>query len=262
MVYLYIWMFAQIILEMLPISSSGHLLLLQTFFKRYASFDIRTFFAKNNLDYQTIYYLLHMPTLFAVIFYFGKAWLSYLVTDGAICPGPIIWIVITSIIACFFYLVVPRITFPISLGFIITIICLFSTAWCVGSASILDWNLIHAVILGCAQSIAFLPGISRLACTTAVACWLGFSVWDGFCLSWFIQTPLMVAASAKSLLKLYSGPGNRQILNLPTCLVMLIGSGASIVLLFLMGAMIHANLFYLWGGYMFIPLLLWMWMHK
>lgn len=259
MFYLYLWVATQIIIEMMPISSSGHLMLLESLLKKYADFDIKNFFRSEKV-LQAFYYFLHGPTLFIICGYFFSRWWNLVFSSAGIAWHLIFCLLIADFITFAFYLFFKKnkMSFPLGLGFIFTMIALFSTSVCSGSKSIALLSFGDAAILGFVQGLAFLPGISRLAFTCSVGCWLGFSLSDSFFLSWTMQVPLMAGAFAKSCKDLYQSRAIKQVLNLPIGLVMLVSSGIGILLMKLLLQMTAKNTFYLFGWYMFVPLILWM----
>lgn len=260
MFYVYIWVALQIIIEMAPISSSGHLLLFQTFVKKYCSFDIIAFFEQKKINLKTIYYLLHAPTLFIILCYFSSQWYSFIFHNQQIFYKPIVWVIIADLITVILYMLLQRITItlPIQIGFLITALCLLSTKWCGATKSIFEWHYMDACILGLAQACAVLPGISRLGLTCAVGCMLGFSLIDAFSLSWLLYAPLMGAACIYSLQELVHYKGHlKQILNCKMGLVILISSGMSWYLLKAIVFLANTQALYLFGWYMLIPLILW-----
>ena len=259
MSFIYLWIAAQIIGEMLPISSSGHLALLECFLKKYKNFDIHAFFEKQKVPIKDVYYFLHVPTLIVITLYFGMSWISLVFHKGSVEIKPIIWVFIADCIVALFYFGLQRIkvNFPLIIGFIITVLALFFTAFCSVNGSNLEWQYHDALLLGIAQGIALLPGISRLAFTCAAGCWLGYSLVDSFFLSWTIQAPLMAAACAKSIIDLIRSGKLAQLLNPRSGLVMLVSGIASGAAFMLMVYMIHANTFFWWGLYMFIPMMFW-----
>jgi undecaprenyl-diphosphatase len=261
MFYLYLWIAAQIIIEMLPISSSGHLQLLQLWLKKHAGFDIHKIFAYPS-DLKTVYYFLHAPTLLLISFYFFSDWLHLFFNNGSFnWKTAFCFILADSITAALFIIwkkYEPR--FPLGLGFCITAAALFATAWCAGMRSIEFLSLSDALILGFAQGMALLPGISRLAFTCSIGCALGFSLYDAFFISWTLQAPLMAAAFIKSLKDLHQPAVRRQVLNLTAGLVMLGSSGISIFFMQQVLRMAKNNTWYFFGWYMFVPLLIWTYM--
>lgn len=255
--YLYLLVAAQIIIEMLPISSSGHLMLLDLFLKKYALNGSRQFFDTKVV--QAFYYFLHGPTLLIIIGYFSHRWLQLLIGPQGVSWQLLVYVIVADMVTALLYWLLKRYSLDLSLGigFIITAIALLSTAWCSESRSLLTCSLADALILGAAQGIALLPGISRLAFTSSIGCLLGFCLYDAFFISWTLQAPLMAAAFLKSVKDLYQLRAFGQILNLPTALVMLTSSGLSI---FIMGIVLHmaqSNTLYYFGWYMIIPCIAW-----
>lgn len=262
MFFIYLWIAVQIILEMLPISSSSHLAVLEALCKKNFSFDIAAFFAHKKVAIKNIYYYAHLPTLIIVMLYFGKQWWHFIFHNSAIDFAPLVWIFIAAGITVIFYWGMQhyKIVFPVRLGLLISACSLFSTAWCLGNKSVELWDYSDAFILGCVQGIALLPGISRLAFTCAAGCWLGFSLLDAFCLSWLIQAPLMGAACLKSCIDMWQMRRLKEVLNLPISLVMLISGGISYALFLFIVYMLKMQIFYLWGWYMILLFLIWGWL--
>ena len=259
MIFIYLWICTQIIIELLPISSSSHLLLLETLYKRFFSFDIKTYFCDKKIDIQTFYYFLHIPTFLIILFFFYNQWISFVYDGSSIFLKPVIWVFCVDAITCFFYvgLRYSKISFPLLVGFIITGLSLITTIGCGYGKPIMHWNFIDAVFFGLAQSVALLPGISRLAITCSMGCWLGFSLKDSFCLSWLVQAPLMALAIIKSIGDMWSLPKDRQLLNMPIAATMLISSALSWYILQIVVAMAHKNMWYLFGFYMIVPCIIW-----
>ena len=261
---LYLWISSQIIVEVLPISSSSHLLFMELLFKKYRNFDITAYFERYKISKKTIYYFLHWPTFIVILLYFWPQLFSILFGCTFFNCKPFVWVVVADGITAFFFLLAQRIPIPFSLGLglIITAASLFYTAFCTGNKELINWDLRDAFILGCAQSIAILPGISRLAFTCAVGCWLGYSLIDAFFLSWLLQLPLMAAACLKSVIELRHSGNRNRILNWYTILIM-IGSGCfSWYVLRGIIFIINAKYFYLLGWYMIIPFFVWLWLAK
>lgn len=252
MVFVYIWMATQIILEMVPVSSSTHLYLLKKLFKKCGIF----------ITIPDVYYFLHIPTLIIVSAYFFKSWLGLFLPGWHLALKPIICVAIVDGITTATFLATQRTKhrFPHSFGLLITAAVLFSTAWCWGARAVVSWTYLDALFLGVAQSIALLSGISRLALTTAAGCWLGFSLPQSFFISWLIYVPLMAAASIKSIGGLYKKHALGKLLNLPYVLVMLISGGISYMVFVIVALMVQENIFFLWGYYLLIPIAVSWWL--
>jgi undecaprenyl-diphosphatase len=257
--YIYLWIAAQIIVEMVPISSSGHLVLLELLLKKYAAFDIKKYFDPKTIE--AIYYFLHGPTLLIVSGYFFSQWWNLVFTDTGIAWNLILCLLIADFITAIIYFLFKKycISIPLGFGFIITMIALFSTILCSGNKAAVLLSFTDAAILGFAQGLALLPGISRLAFTCGIGCWLGFSLSNAFFLSWTMQVPLMAAAFAKSCKDLYQSGSLAQVLNPQMGLVMLVSSGMSALAMYLLMQMAQNGTWYLFGWYMFVPLTVWLW---
>ncbi len=258
MFFVYLWIATQIIVEMMPISSSGHIFLLQAVLQKYG-FDILTFFAQKKINIKRFYYFLHLPTLLIVGIYFFPQWLSFVFHDGSVDIRPVIWIICADSITGILFLIKPDVIdrFPIVIGFLVTAYALIKTSMCAGNKLITSWNYYDAVILGLAQAVALLPGISRLALTCFVGCLLGFSLLDAFCLSWMLQVPLMILAIVKSIMSGVERKSLGQLLNIKTCLAIIMSSGLSWIALLLVIKIIQLNWWYVFGWYMILPAIIW-----
>ena len=195
--------------EFLPISSSGHLVLLRTFF------DINGF----NLLFILV---LHLGTLAAIFSYYRKELLNivqHFFSKPFSFSGPgrvmflIIWATVPGIIGAFFLtsLVKKSLLYPIwtGWGFILTATCLFFTSkklkkknYLQNSFSLLNptenWNQFSfskAFLIGLAQTFAFFPGMSRSGWTIAVALFLGCSQHQAACFSFLLAIPTILGGT-------------------------------------------------------------------
>jgi len=253
---MYLWVASQIIIEMFPISSSGHLTLLELWLQKNVGFDIHKIF-ENPAHLKAVYYFLHGPTLVLITLYFFSGWWQLFFKSG-IAWGMIGCVILADIITTIVYFGLKKyqLRFPLGLGFCITALALFFTAGCTGIKPLSSFSFSDAAILGLAQGFAVFPGISRLAFTCSVGCLLGFSLYDSFFISWTIQAPLMAAACIKSLKDLHQPAVRRQVLNLPMGLVMLGSSGISFLALYAVAYMAQQANWYWFGFYMLIPLMI------
>lgn len=259
MFFVYVWIAAQIIIEMMPISSSGHLYLLQCLFAKNGY--MRHDFAQNNLNLKHFYYFLHLPTLLIVSGYFFWQWFLFVFHNGTVDITPLIWVICADSITGILFLIKPNAIdcFPVIIGFVITAYALMKTSVCMGNKLITSWHISDAIILGLTQAVALLPGVSRLALTCLVGCLLGFSLMDAFCLSWLLQAPLMILAIAKCLTSNTDRTKLWQSLNLKICLAIIFSSGFSWIVFLLVIKIIQLNWWYLFGWYMILPILMWLW---
>lgn len=177
--------FIQILLELIPISSSAHLTLLTIFFKN----------LKDLSFYENI--IAHIPTaivqsLFIIIFFISK--------KNIPLKNKIITffnLIIATFITAFFIGLSKFITiyinfkFPIYYGLLITTILLLSTlnfSYHENNKEILTFS--DAIYLGIIQSIALIPGISRFAITLIGTYRCGMKKIFGFFISIALNTAL------------------------------------------------------------------------
>lgn len=181
----YVLFFVHALLESLPISSSGHMRLISYYYRVSLS--------------ESVTYLLHIPTALVVTVFL---WHQY---GPLVMQLPDTLPVLRELVMCiavadsitvagwiFFKKVyVPR--FSLSSGFLVTLLLLLSLFIALpGTAQRV--SLGHAVFIGCAQTLALLPGISRLATTYTVGYWLGLAPISAVTFSLAIELPLIVAA--------------------------------------------------------------------
>lgn len=238
----------QIITEMLPVSSSGHMRLLHQWYKeRYNPLP-----EHQNASFEHFYYLLHLPTALVVTGFFAHVWWGWFM-DGHSSIIPIFWMILADGIPCFFFLVKNNALkkFPLWIGFLITVIALLSTAVVVPKVPF-GWQLPLACMVGCAQAIAFLPGISRLGLTTAVAHWYGLELFQAFALSWLIHVPLIGVAAIHGIYHVGMKPIQKYCHSQKGTLFL--ATLISALVLGVVVAIINLSLFWLFGLYMLIPL--------
>lgn len=174
----------QIVTESLPVSSSGHLLLLQKIYGWPAlsrSFE----------------YIMHGPTIILLVVYFRNIWYGLLcrcwrwrhVIVRMICFAFSADLITTLIYICMQYY---GKNFPLSIGLCITAVLLFSLRYapCPHQKFM---PFASALMIGCMQGVAGLPGISRLASTYVAGIWLGLKPRASFYFSCMIQFPLLCA---------------------------------------------------------------------
>ncbi len=170
--------FVQGLTEFLPISSSGHLVFFQEIFDLAygASFDIA----------------LHTGTLIAtIVFFFPKlirvdrTYLRNIIV-GSIPAGLVGLSLLPKIESLFDSLIL------VSVGFITTTTLLFLTKNAKGNTSL---GLRSSVIIGLAQAVAIIPGISRSGSTIATALLLGITQKEAFAFSFILSIPAVLGAS-------------------------------------------------------------------
>lgn len=152
------------ITEFLPISSSGHLNLLQHFFGTTPSLSLDIF--------------LNTATLFSVLFFF-KNQIKYFFTNlkyiiVASIPAALVGIFLKDQVEIIFGNI-----HLLPYFFLITSSLLISTKFIKNNGTT-KLNFKSALIIGLMQSIAVLPAVSRSGSTITMALWLGLAPLDAF----------------------------------------------------------------------------------
>ncbi|MCX5924627.1 MAG: undecaprenyl-diphosphate phosphatase [Candidatus Dependentiae bacterium] len=266
---LYIWILMQIIVESLPVSSSGHVILAQKLCEKFGCFS-EIFFESWAIDF-----ILHGPTIIILLFYFFKTWWNMVFGQSSIdfkiflqkstwqsLVRPLIFIGIADLISIVFWgsgiaqtLFITSYFLPV--GFMITATILYGFSRATGS-KVMTWNFKDAVILGIVQGLSLLPGISRFASTYGAGRLL--CRYDGstsFALSFLIQLPLIGAGFVKGLVAVQKYPGLMiKLFSFKALLVMVVASLVSYGLLCWIGSLIQKNKIYYFAFYMIIPIVL------
>ena len=269
--FLSMWIFIQIVVESLPISSSGHVMLASMILTRFG-FDI------SQNDYmKDVDFFLHGPTVAILLFYFFKSWWQMVFQDKSVVftkPSSYLfkkhwWLSLVSsalfigivdlITAIFWWFdfsncsVVQQCFLPI--GFSITAFILYATKYAHGEKNT-DWSFRDAVILGAVQGLSLLPGISRFASTYG-ACRLlcRYNAATAFSVSFLIQFPLICAGFLKGFLMIQKRADLMiKLFAFQSLFVMFIASLVSYGLLCLVGKLIEKNKIYYFSRYMIIPI--------
>lgn len=220
MIYFYILIFIQVVIESLPLSSSTHVKL----FKKSVPFLNTTSSNTSAFDH-----MLHLPTVLIVALFFWSRWF-FLLRNIHRCRFIVLKLIILTCIAdivtaLFYYLFqIYPISLPLPYGLSITAFLLYSLRWCTPqnkyefeSTSAITQKQIHdnhsfnkthifdiksAILLGCVQGLALLPGISRFASVYVATQWLGFNTHKGLEVTWMIFWPLMILASMHGMYQL------------------------------------------------------------
>ncbi len=163
--------------EFLPVSSSGHLVVFQQWLEYDASDPALMLFDL----------VVHLGTVIAVLFYFRLSLRRYLATvlsarswQEPMVRVTLLAILSTSVTGAAYVLFGHKIeesfgsAFAVAIGWLITGSVLMITAWRGkphGSLKDLTWRA--AILIGLAQGVALLPGVSRSGSTICVALLLG-----------------------------------------------------------------------------------------
>lgn len=213
------WIFCGGVLEMFPISSSGHLLLLEKiiFFITHNT----TLFMPPLFDH-----FLHVfPVVIVPIFFYRHycALLYAPLRSLSIIMHLLMVGIVTELITVFFYWLFNNyltIQFPLFFGFFISGALLMSLRL-IAAKNTARFGLFEAVVLGIGQGIALLPGISRFGITYVSARWLGFIPRKALQVSFLIEWPISLAGFLKGTFDLYHQQLLFELLNRYTLFIML-----------------------------------------
>lgn len=183
--------------EFLPISSSAHLVLLP-FFRGQAyqgiTFDI----------------LMHLATLLAVLLYFAKDWF-FILKDGLTRPktkeGRTLWLLALATVPAGLAGVlfkdqvetVFRSPVPIALCLMIFAVILWLADRQAAAQNRTELDLKTVLLIGCAQALALMPGVSRSGITITAALLLGFSRSQSARISFLLSAPVIGGAAVLEL---------------------------------------------------------------
>ncbi|HMM22489.1 MAG TPA: undecaprenyl-diphosphate phosphatase [Selenomonadales bacterium] len=193
--------------EFLPISSSAHLIITRWLF----DWDPVINQAGGNIDI-ALDVALHVGTLFAVLIYFFQDWLQ-LLTNGlstgiktqegkmfwylvvATLPGGVAGLALESVIEHF----IRSQILIIAVGLAVMGIVLYYVDK--KAAQIVSFEKItftQAILIGFAQALALIPGVSRSGITMTVGRLLGFSREAAAKFSFLLATPIIAGAALKN----------------------------------------------------------------
>ncbi|MBA3953892.1 undecaprenyl-diphosphate phosphatase [Candidatus Dependentiae bacterium] len=246
--------YIQIIFESLPISSSGHLELIQRWLVWYKKIQNKLILTEQ------VEHIMHIPTLFVVGAYMLEKW-GYLLLDISKYAHTIIYISIlvftanacTGLMYYFFKILKARgkLFMPLWLGFLVTALLLLSLYSAPLGVTSMP-SLLQAALIGTIQGLALLPGISRLASTCVAGIWLGLTPLAAFVFSCTIQFPLLLVAVVRGL---WSARKSKDIslfypVTYSRTLLLILSTFLAYLLLQLMAYSMEYGLFAQWGWYM------------
>lgn len=194
--------------ELLPISSSAHLNLIPWIFNWTASQDF-------NIAFEAFDVALHAGTLFAILIFFFKDWISLIVggfkqvvkkektPEGkmfwyivlATLPGGIIGFVLDHYLED--YLTKPII---IAIALIVMGIILYVVdKKCKSETDYEDMTLKQTFLIGLSQCLAFIPGVSRSGVTMTTGRLMGVKRESAAKYSFMLSAPIVFAATVYKL---------------------------------------------------------------
>ena len=234
------------ILEMLPISSSTHLRALQFLW-------CHDFLCTNESLIECIDFLTHGPILIVIVLFFFKRWkllLRKLLSNHHYAINYIYCGFLVELITLLFYVAINYVSVSCQfapIGFLITSAVLLSESF-LNRPVVTTWHWKHSLLLGIAQGLAFLPGVSRLGITFFAARWCGFSQANALELSFMIEVPISAAAFAKGIYDCHKIP-ELDLLNWQIAFSMVIAIGVAYCLLCLVSRIIQRGYWWIFGIY-------------
>jgi len=252
MQFFYVWAFLQIVLESLPVSSSGNVDLWLGIFHSYV--DMSFLCPISALDFD---FLLHGPTILILALYFLKDWMSFIRSiingrwHGWLLLLYCAWADMLTGVWYAVFKAVGKSWFPLSVGFFITSGALFSLLWLPKNDDTKEQSLslYHATLLGIVQGVALLPGLSRFGITYVVARHACYAPKIAFRYSFLLQMPLIGAAFLKGCYSFYFFEYKDQLLHPLFGLTILISTILSYFALVWVGALVRKNQVYKFGWY-------------
>ncbi len=243
--YTYLIIFFAIFLESLPISSSGHVLLLQKLLSK------KNIAADMNPD---VLLFLNGFTVMVLVLFFYNRWkllVWALLRNKAIIQKIFLLGALTDGITVGFYFLYAKklCLFPVWIGFLITALVLASLRFCpiVIKGS---WNYKNAILLGIVQSLALLPGISRFGTTFAASRWCGMNNRKSFELSFLLEFPIIVGAYLLGTYQLYKKNQLWYVINSGTLMISMTAIIAALIGLWIMRVIISYNYIWLFSIYL------------
>ncbi len=178
--------------EFLPVSSSGHLVLLQAWLG-----DVFAF-ADSAVAFDLA---LHVGTLLPVIFFYRRdleaivmhprrEWSLIVQLGLATLPTVVIGLGLRDVFEELFH-TVPA----VAVAMLFTGVLLASTRWSEARSGRVTMNIGRAIIIGCAQGLAITPGVSRSGTTIAVALLLGVGREEAARFSFLMSIPAIAGAA-------------------------------------------------------------------
>jgi len=207
--YAIIMAIVQGITEFIPISSSGHLAILDGLFGREAAVDF--------------YFFLHIPTTIAAVIYFRKdikefvlAWLPKNKEAMPAQRRTTVSLVISLFVAAIMYLLFSGYLEPfannllvLGLMFIVTAVLLVSSEQAMKKMNLKrtmgELTPVRAMLIGIFQGFAIFPGISRSGATIAGGLWMGLSRVQATRYSFLLLIPVVIAGSLRDVVRLFQG---------------------------------------------------------
>ncbi len=242
----------QILLESLPVSSTGHLLLLSKFL------------CKSSIEFfeciKPFYYLAHGVTFIVILVFFYSFWLDIvrlIWRKKNILVQPVKFFFVIELVTLIGWFSLSRYIshIPLYIGFCLTSLILFTLYFVPHEAETRNsWNLRDALYIGITQMAAFIPGVSRLGATFVSARLCHISPYNAFAISFIASLPL---DGAGVVLGLWQLNNNEVKLFLSTYYVQIfLAALGSYFLLYFVEVLIRRDRLWWLGWYMLLPMMI------
>lgn len=174
------------ITEFLPISSSGHLVLIEHFFGI-------------SCDLVFLNVLLHCATLLAVIIYYRKTLLYLIMHPFCMLNKCLVLATLPAVIFVLLFNNLVKTAFAnlvfVGIGFIISAIFLSLAVWCANKTrNPQPLNYKNATIMGLSQALAIFPGLSRSGTTLSFGLVAGTERQTALDFSFLMSIPIIFAS--------------------------------------------------------------------
>ena len=186
--------------EFFPVSSTAHLILLPWFFKWGGDLDTLTFDVA-----------LHGGTLLALVLCFWRDWIEMLMHKRRLFYLIILASVPAGVVGFFFNDFVEeslRSPYIISLMLVLGGIVMYLSEKILKHRSLEALNLPDAVVIGIAQAIALIPGVSRSGITISAGLFRGLDRSSSARFSFLLSTPIIAGATLLHAKKMMTGNAN------------------------------------------------------
>jgi len=202
------------ITEFLPISSTGHLILIEKLLG----------ISQENFGL-TFDALLHLGTLISLLWFFKKDWLNIITTPFRLKDKKnsqdlnlIKLLIVATIPGALFGLVLEKkvetvFRSPLLVGIsliVFSFVLVVVEKWSQKSKTIKDLKTKDAILTGFAQAVALIPGVSRSGITIAAGMWEGLTREQAAKFTFLISAPIIAGAGGKKLIDVILLSLNRQ----------------------------------------------------
>lgn len=209
--------------EFLPISSSGHVVVVAALLKE----------SKDAVDVADLNIVLHLGTLLSILVFYWRRIMNLLFEDRRV----VLWIVLGTIPAVVVGFPLKQyggwiLSDPLLAGCMFPVtgaVLLWASRLSQGKTDYRDMTWREAILVGCAQAAAILPGVSRSGSTISAALGLGFKRESAATFSFLLAIAAIAGAGVLEGIDVYSQVEEQAYHPSATPLNMLIGAGVAFI---------------------------------